>query len=158
MSDEKQNYPDGVGRQLSILNPDQSLTDLARENHQGSDTVANFVPSDPEHRKMYMSSAGEPDYRPDQMNGEVFMLKFWMAERGVFINQESGDEMLGVRMCLWDAKGRMLSAVSWAVTRFINKLRNVYGDGPYDPPIGLSFENVIRGDKKRTYKVEIVED
>lgn len=155
---DKLNQIDKSANELSKeINRGVSLLALGRENYEGEETVANFNPADPAHRKMFMQSAGDPDYKPDSMDGEVFMLKYWMAERGSFINQESGDEVIGVRVCMWDSKGRMLSAVSWAVTRFLNKLRKVYGEGPYDPPIGLSFENKIRGDKKRTYKVEIVE-
>lgn len=134
-----------------------SLPELGSPNYSGPQQVANFDIRTPMGQKMFLSAAGDTELKGSSLNGEVFELVYWMAERAQFLDEQTGDTVPGVRVNLWDKTGRRLTASSWAVARFLDRLVKCFGNGPYDPPMGLTIQNHIRDDGKRSYKIDLVE-
>jgi len=135
----------------------RSIQDMGLEDYNGPPQICNFDIQSPSGMRRFMSAAGDTQLAASDTDGEVFRLKWWMAEPASFRNDETGDIVTGVRVTLWDDAERRLTAASWVIARYLDRIVKAMGPGPYDPPIGLLFENKVRRDGKRSYLVEMVE-
>ncbi len=135
----------------------QSLLEMGKEQYKGPANLQNFDPKTPEGMRRFLSAAGDSKLLASELKGEVFELVYWLAEPASFRNEETGEIVTGVRVTMWDKNERRLTCASWAVARYLDRLIRAMGPGPYDPPVGLSIENDIRRDSKRTYVIEMVD-
>lgn len=134
----------------------QSLQKMGQPTYEGVGNLQNFDPNTPEGMMRFLSATGDTELYASELNGEVFELVHWLAEPAVFLNEATGETVTGVRITLWDADERRMTVTSWVVVRFMDALIKVKGPGPYKPAMGISIENVIRGDNKRSYKIQLV--
>lgn len=137
---------------------------------QGStlDDIANGTPgaprligcldmTDPADRRLFLKTAGNDDIDVDRLKGEPFPLCKWTCEAAKVMDDKKGELVVVPRICMFNADGGMMSFTAWSITRFLDKLRVVVGEGPYDPPINIKFRRVDTGGGKMAYECDVVE-
>ena len=135
----------------------RSLHDMGDVDYKGPTHACNFDIQTQSGRRRFLTAAGDAELRASDMNGEVFEMTHWLCEPAIFTDEVSGSKTSGCRVTLWDKGGRRLTAASWAITRYLDRLVKLYGTGEFEQPIGLLFTNKVDRNGNRSYGIEMVE-
>lgn len=136
---------------------DVDIAAMASKDYTGPGIVTNFLATNSDERKLLFKSAGDPDFRPTEIEGQVWKLTYWVAARAQVQDPESGTLNVVPRCTFYNDKNETVAFTSWSVARYLTWIVLLFGVGPYDPPLQLlvSTEKVDR--LKSTYKVELVD-
>lgn len=108
-------------------------------------------------KRMMLRATGTADYDVDALNGKPVYVKYFMVEVATVNDENSGSLVQVPRTTFFDAEGKFVAFTSWAIARYLDKFILSFGEGPYDPPIGLTFRRVAAGKGQQSYNVDLVE-
>ena len=118
----------------------QLANDLA--GLRGASSVHNFEGSETD--KWRMITLAENDSVPgsEYAGGPVFMLKYWYLHRIKLVDAKTGEVTEPIRTVLLDNDGLKLHFVSDGIAKSMAKIIQVFGVGPYTPPIPLEIMEI----------------
>lgn len=95
----------------------------------------NFDPRTPIGAKILLGSQGEPDLVPDAIGDGIVEIAYWLVKRVVRTDEQTGEVKISARTTLVGPDGVTFGCESSGVIESLDLIRQIYGDGPYDPPI-----------------------
>lgn len=133
-----------------------SVCDMGKPDYEGPVRIGSLDLTSEEGAILYLNTRSEPDFRAEDMNGEIFAVVHWVCSRQHFSGKEPDEDRDGIRLVFIDPEGRTLSTSSEAVGRFLDDMLEVRGIGPYAPPIRMSLSPTTNRAGRKTYKVRII--
>jgi hypothetical protein len=135
----------------------RSLVEMGDIGYNGPTHACNFDIHSESGMRRFMTAAGDAELRASDMDGEVFEMTHWLCEPAIFTDEGTGNKTTGCRVTLWDKQERRLTAASWAITRYLDRIVKLFGWGKLQHAIGLVFTNKIDRAGNRSYGIEMVE-
>ncbi len=113
------------------------LSSLFEDNVPAGFECANFNRETPGFARLIFS-CDEPatNDKADHLS-EPFDVVYWHAKRIDLPNDKTGDLEPAVRLTLIGPEGETLSLVSSGAIDSMDRVRQIFGDGPYNPPLPL---------------------
>lgn len=144
------------GATLVRVEQGETIDDIANGTPGAPRLISNINMSDPDERQLILKSAGTGDVDADSLKGKPFHVKWWMCEAAK-VKDDKSDELVVVPRCtFFGPGGEMIAFTAWSIARYLDKLRLVIGEGPYDPPLNIIFRRVSAGGTKQQYECELV--
>jgi hypothetical protein len=146
------------GTPLVPLNVKNAVGTLAAPTVPVGFETANFGPDTPGFQKMIFQ-VDEPatQDRADHV-AEPFGIRYWHAKKVELANERTGELEAAIRLTFLDAAGRTLSFVSWGVVDSFDRLRQIHGDGPYDPPLRVLVASLTTKTKRTMVRLRPAEE
>ena len=139
-------------------NDDTPLANMLAADYDGPKVRAAVDLSTRAGKRIFLNAQSQPTFLPEQLRGKVFRLVSWLAERRTFHDDETQEDRLGVSIVMIDPKGQTCRFGSEAIVRFIDSVRQMYGNGPYaSEPIFLRIEKVTTRKGRQSYSVQEVD-
>jgi len=111
------------------------LTRIVSADYVGPKTITNVDLGDPIGAKILLGSQGEPDLVPDAIGDGIVEIAYWLVKQVVRTDEQTGEVKISARTTLIGPDGVSFGCESSGVIESLDLIRQVYGDGPYDPPI-----------------------
>lgn len=121
---------------------EQPTLNLLREEVPDGTMIFSFDPSDRAHEHLVFAADGEGTREVDQHLDHPFNLVNWVAKKIAIPDDQTGVESPAVRVTLLDNEGDTISFVSVGIAASLDLIRTLRGDGPYEPPIPVTFRRV----------------
>lgn len=121
---------------------DHPTLSLLREETPQGQMVFGFDPSVPANESWIFAADGESTRDVDQHLAHPFNLVTWVAKKIIVPDLDTGIESPAVRLTLIDDEGETLSFASVGIAASLDLIRTLRGDGPYQPPIPVTFKRV----------------
>lgn len=136
----------------------QPLATMLADDYSGPTALAAIDLSTVDGKRLFVNLGSVPTLTPDRLKGKVFRLASWAAERRLFADQKTGEERWAVAVSLIDPDGLVVRFGSDAVCRALDRVRQAFGNGPYDPPLYVRIERVQTSSGRQTYSVVLVDE
>jgi hypothetical protein len=101
-----------------------------------------FDPTQPENIDNVFRCDADGTREWTQHTTEDFLLHTWAAQKIFLPETEDRDASEQIRVVLINTDGDTLSFVSQGVVTSLDLIRALLGDGPFDPPVPVTFENI----------------
>ena len=132
-----------------------SLMKIIGKDYSGHPVLSSIEADDDNMLKLAVAAQAVPDFKGDTLGDGYFSMRHWMIEAVEYEDKETKEPRPGVRITLFDPKGRTLGSSSEALVRALDTIIRIKGDGPYDPPILIGLKPVTLGSGNRSYSVKI---
>lgn len=125
-----------------------SISDSARLSQMAADSVpvgtmaGNFSAADPNFATL-LFAVDEPatEDKADHMT-TPFLVRHWAAKKTELISERSGEATTAIRLVLVSPEGKTLAFTSAGAVDSWDLVRAVKGEGPYNPPLGVTVHPV----------------
>lgn len=115
---------------------------LIREEVPDGSMIFSFDPNIPANEPLIFLTDGEATRDVDQHLVHPFNLVNWVVKKILIPHLETGELSPAVRVVLIDDENETLSFSSVGVAASLDLIRTLRGDGPYEPPIPVTFSRV----------------
>lgn len=132
-------------------------SELLANNVQDGSYLFSFDPSDPESEPLFMLCEDEASREWTQHITEPFLVQHWAAKRVPLAERDGDSASIGVRLVLIDPQGETLAFVSKGALQSWDIIRQLRGDGPYNPPIRIIVKQIGTRAGFHVYKLFIAE-
>lgn len=130
---------------------------MLADNYDGPKMLSSVDIKTRAGKRMFLNSQSPPSFQPDQLRGKVFRLVHWIGEPRIFHDETTGEDRLAVSITLIDPDGRTARFGSEAVTRALDVVRTLYGNGPYEPPLYIRVEPYRTKNQRNSYTLQEVD-
>jgi hypothetical protein len=132
-----------------------SINAMNRPDYSGPHALTNLGQRGVVNRALAVLVANPPKVKASELGERKFPLKYWVAtlEHNPFAVEGQPD--LAVKLTLVSSTNETLVTGSGSVIRVLDRIRQVFGEGPYDPPIPCLFTNHVMSNGRRTYLLTI---
>lgn len=128
-----------------------SLVMVADPSPSAPSLALNFDPRSPLGAKILLGAQGVADETPETIGEKPFPLAYWLVKRVLRTDEATGEIKASARTTLVTADGVRFACESLGVLESLDLIRQIYGDGPYDPPIRVRVERSKTGQGRRYY-------
>lgn len=131
---------------------EQPATSFIRDDVAEGSYLFGFDPGIPANEPLVYACEQQATHEASQHLTEPFRLWCWAVKKVAVKDANSGDTIPAVRLVLIDPDGETLAFVSMGAVLSLDMLRQLKGDGPYDPPIPVYVREIKTRQGWRLYK------
>jgi hypothetical protein len=110
-----------------------------------------------EGKRVVLNSKTRCTFLADDLQGRVFRLHAWYAERRHFKDDATGEDRIGVSVTLIDPDGQTVRFGSEAVMRALDDIRSLYGNGPWKEPLFLRIDKYKTRNGRQSYAIQEID-
>lgn len=135
----------------------QLLMLMLTDGYDGPRLMSSIDLSTRAGKRFFLNAKSPPSFQPDALRGKVFRLVNWIGELRKFHDDETGEDRDAVSVTMIDPDGRTARFGSEAVTRALDVIRTLYGNGPYEPPLFIRVEPYRTKNSRNSYTLQEVD-
>lgn len=127
------------------------LEKMLLSSYEGPLVVGTLDMTTDDGREMYFLAAGAVDIDREMACEDYFPVCSWVAEVKANIAAEGEPAKPGVRVTLFGPQGETFAFAGVVPHDSFGRIRAVYGDGPWTPPLWLKGKEVKTSKGRSTY-------
>lgn len=108
-------------------------------------------------KQMVMALQAGSENKLADMDGKVFRLQRWVAEKTEYANQSTGEMRDGLMIALIDPDDQVIRCGSEGLGRSLDKLRDLFGDMVYTDPLFVQINKITTGGRRVTFVLTLVD-
>lgn len=119
---------------------------------QSATTWPTNIPVDSElGRSLMMDAMGDQTVKIEENEGRPFMVSYYAVMPGEKTDEQTGEVKQFIRLVLLDGKGGSMSTTSEVAPLRFRRVIELYGPGPWFPPLPIVLEEKRSRGKGRTF-------
>lgn len=127
------------------------LNDLVKPQYLGPKVIGTLDLSTDDGVERYLRSAGTVDIDRETASAGWFPVSHWVAEYKENIAGEGEPPREGVRVTLFAPDGQTFAFAGAVPHDSFRKIRAIYGDGPWEPALQFTTEEITTASKRSSY-------